>query len=58
MNPQDKPVAKRYRSAREHLAGIKAAEAWHRELAAKHLLRTEQPISSEPVKGPAEGKGT
>lgn len=44
----------RYHSAREHLAGVKGAAKWIQDLAAEHLLKSEQPISKRPVKPAGE----
>jgi hypothetical protein len=55
MTNTGKPVDKHYQSAREHLAGVKASQAWVQELTAAHLLRTQQPISGQPY--PAEQQG-
>lgn len=52
MSTPEPPVVRGYHSAREHLAGVKAAAAWIHELAAAHLLRTQEPISSEPTTTP------
>lgn len=38
-----------YDSAREQLAGRRAAEAWQHELSAEHLLKLEAPIKDRPV---------
>lgn len=38
-----------YVSAREHLAGIKAAQQWIQDLTDAHLLRTQQPIRDLPL---------
>jgi hypothetical protein len=43
-----------YESAREHLAGLAAGRAWHQDLAAAHLLRTQTPISRGPINDVAE----
>jgi hypothetical protein len=48
-----KPLDKRYESAKERLAGVKGAQAWIHDLMAQHLLKSEHPISDEPI----EGKG-
>lgn len=51
MTDHGKPVNVHYQSAREIAAGIKAAQAWHQELAAAHLLRTQDPIAATPYPG-------
>lgn len=51
MTDHGKPVNVHYESAREIAAGIKAAQAWHQELAAAHLLRTQDPIAATPYPG-------
>jgi hypothetical protein len=48
VTDQNAPVPRRKGSAKEHLAGLAAARAFHQELAAAHLLRTQSPISAEP----------
>ena len=49
-----KPYDERYHSAREHLAGLKAAARLQEELSAAGLLRTEDPISRRPVEAEEE----
>jgi hypothetical protein len=49
VTDENAPVRKHLASAKERAAGSRAAQAWHQELAAEHLLRSQQPISSEPV---------
>lgn len=46
------PVHKHKHSAKQHLAGIKAAQIWVQELTAAHLLDTQQPIKDQPVQQP------
>jgi hypothetical protein len=53
MTDNDKPLHKHKRSAKEHLAGIKAAAAWQQDLQAAQLLRTQAPIRDTPVEPPA-----
>lgn len=47
------PYAKHRGSLKEHLAGVKAAHAWIQELSAEHLLKSQEPISKQPVNGEA-----
>lgn len=56
MTDQNAPVRKHLQSAREHLAGVKAARAWHQELTAAHLLRSQehQPHLPKPAQPPLE----
>jgi len=56
MTSPAKPVKKHLASAREHLAGLKAAAAFQQDLSAAHLLKSQQPISDTPY--PAETEGT
>lgn len=53
MTDRNDPVHKHLVSAREHLAGVAANRAWVQDLAAQHLLDTQQPIKDTPY--PAEG---
>ena len=53
MVDQNKPVTKHLVTAREHLAGVKAAQAWHQDLAQQHLLDTQTPIKDTPYPGPS-----
>ena len=48
MSALPAPVTKHLATAKEHLAGIKAAQKWHQELAAAHLLALQSPIRDEP----------
>jgi hypothetical protein len=48
-NDPNAPVVKHKVSAKERLAGVKGAETWIHDLAAKHLLDTEAPIKDQPV---------
>jgi hypothetical protein len=48
------PIIKHTVSAKEHLAGIKGAQVYHQELAAKHLLDSQQPVKNTPY--PAESR--
>jgi hypothetical protein len=57
MSDPNAPVARAMVNAKEHLAGIKAAQAFHQELAAAHLLRTQSPISREPWPDEKDVKG-
>jgi hypothetical protein len=54
MTDDGKPVSKRKKSAKEHLAGIKAAQAWQQDLQAAGLLRTQAPIRDTPITGGGE----
>lgn len=56
MREAEKPLVKALVSAKEHLAGVRAAQAWHRDLVAQHLLRSESPIRDEPLPKNEEGK--
>ena len=49
MTDQNATVTKHMATAREHLAGLKASQAWVQELAAAHLLRGQSPIKDTPV---------
>lgn len=51
MSDTNAPVNKHYQSAKEHLAGLAAAAAWHQDLMAAHLLDTQSPIKDEPIDG-------
>lgn len=55
MSDQNAPITKHVVSAKEHLAGIKAAAVYHQALAAQHLLDSQSPIKNTPY--PAEGGG-
>lgn len=46
---ENAPVRRHVATAREHLAGVKAGQVWVQELAAAHLLRTQQPIRDQPI---------
>ncbi len=50
MSDQNAPVTKHVVTAREHLAGVKAAHVWHQELASEHLLSYQQPIKDWPIR--------
>lgn len=52
MTAPKKPIDVHYQSAREHLAGLKAAAKWREDLIAAHLLDSQTPIKSQPF--PAE----
>lgn len=52
MSDPNKPYDQHYRSAAMRLAGVKAAQAWHHELAAAHLLHGQHPIEDQPVPEP------
>lgn len=52
------PVAAHVKNAKEHLAGIKAAQVWRQDLVAQHLLDTQQPIKDTPVAAPTGGGQT
>jgi hypothetical protein len=43
------PYVKHYDTARMHLAGVKASQAWIQELTAAHLLRIQSPIREKPL---------
>lgn len=43
------PINQHYHSAKEHLAGVRAARRWRQELIDAHLLDTQQPIKDQPV---------
>lgn len=43
-----KPAEKHYHSAKEHMAGVRAAAAHKQELIAAHLLRSQSPIRDTP----------
>lgn len=49
MTDNDKPATKHKVSAKEHLAGIKAAQVYIQALSAEHLLRTQDPIRDQPI---------
>jgi hypothetical protein len=49
MTDQGAPIVAHLASAKEHLAGIKAARVWHQDLAAKHLLDTQRPVKDDPI---------
>lgn len=53
MTHDHKPYPGHVGTAKEHLAGVAAARAWHQELAAKHLLDSQQPIKDEQVEKPS-----
>jgi hypothetical protein len=53
MADKRKPVNVHYESAKEHLAGVAAAAAWHRDLMAAHLLDSQNPIKDQSI--PPEG---
>jgi hypothetical protein len=57
MTDTNKPVARHLVSARERLAGVKAAQKWRQDLAAQHLLDTQRPIKDQPAE-PETEKGT
>lgn len=52
MTDQNAPVHKHHATAREHLAGVKAARAWIQDLAAQQLLDSQAPIKNTPYPGP------
>jgi len=56
MTDPNRPVRKHYVTAREHLAGVKASRAWIQDLAAKHLLDSQQPIKNTPYPVSGEPK--
>lgn len=47
MTHDHKPYPGHLGTAKEHLAGIAAAAKWHQDLAAKHLLDSQQPIKDD-----------
>lgn len=49
MTPSDPPVKKHLGTAKEHLAGMRAAQKWRQELIAAHLLDTQAPIKDTPI---------
>lgn len=49
MTHDHKPYPGHLATAKEHLAGVRAAQAFHQELAAKHLLDSQKPIKDEPA---------
>lgn len=49
MTDQNAPMRKRAVTAKEHLAGIRAAMVFHQELADAHLLTYQSPISKQPI---------
>lgn len=49
MTDDDKPVSKRKRSAKEHLAGVAGTAKEIQTLASEHLLRTQDPIRDQPI---------
>lgn len=56
MTDQNAPVRKHIITAREHLAGVKAARVWIQELSDLHLLKHQDPISKQPVDKQGEPK--
>lgn len=53
MTDPNATITVHHGTIKEHLAGIHAAQVWHQDLAAQHLLRTQSPIRDQPVP-PAE----
>lgn len=54
MSDPNATITRRAVTAREHLAGVKAAQAYHQALAAAHLLDSQSPVKDTPY--PAESK--
>lgn len=52
MTDHNAPIRKHKGTLKEHLAGVKGAAKEIQTLAAEHLLRTQDPISKQPVKSP------
>lgn len=55
MTDNDKPLARHLGTAKEHLAGIKAAQTWIQELSAAGLLHAQQPIRDTPIQDEETG---
>lgn len=55
MTDQGAPYAKHHATLKQHLAGVKAAQTWIRELSAEHLLKSQNPIKDQPATPPAGG---
>lgn len=53
MTDNDKPAPHHKTSAKEHLAGVHAAQKWIQELSAQGLLRSQHPVRDEPVPPPS-----
>lgn len=51
MATPESRLDRHYRSAKEHLAGVKAAQVWVQELMAQHLLDSQHPIRDRPPAG-------
>lgn len=51
---ENRPVRRHLATAKEHLAGIKAAAAWYQDLMDAHLLDSQTPIKDTPY--PASGE--
>jgi hypothetical protein len=49
MTDESKSYRKHLGTAKEHLAGIKAAAVWRQDLAAVGLLKTQTPIRELPL---------
>lgn len=47
-------VVKHHATAREHLAGIKAAQAFQQDLMARQLLDSQYPIRDWPITTPPQ----
>lgn len=54
MTDNDKPAPHHKTTAKEHLAGVHAAQKWIQELSAQGLLRSQHPVRDEPIPAPAE----
>ena len=52
MTDENAPVRKHIKSAKEHLAGLHAAQVWREDLIKQHLLDTQSPIRDEPLEPP------
>jgi hypothetical protein len=49
MTDENAVITRHVATAKEHLAGIKAAAVYHQALAARHLLDTQSPIKDRPI---------
>jgi hypothetical protein len=52
MIDKNATVRKHLATAKEHLAGLAAAAAWHHDLSVRELLDNQKPVKDEPIVKP------